>query len=112
MNLLTNAIQAMPEGGLIQVLTRVKGEMVEIRIRDTGQGMTDEVKSRIFEPFYTTKEVGEGTGLGLSISHGIIEQHHGQIEVDSLPGHGTEVILRLPIHWPAEAQAHEATEVG
>ena len=109
MNLLTNAIQAMPEGGLIHVLTRVAGEQVELRIRDTGTGMSEEVRARIFEPFFTTKEVGEGTGLGLSISHSIIEQHHGRIEIESLPGHGTEVVVRLPIHWPEPAaEAAEA----
>lgn len=100
MNLLTNAIQAMPQGGLIHLLTTVTGDEIEVRLRDTGQGMSEEVKARIFEPFFTTKEVGEGTGLGLSISHGIIEQHHGRIEVESLPGHGTEVIVRLPVRWP------------
>jgi signal transduction histidine kinase len=59
--------------------------------------MSEEVKKRIFEPFFTTKEVGQGTGLGLSISYGIIEKHHGTIQVESEPGKGSEFTIRLPI---------------
>ncbi len=62
--------------------------------------MSPEVTSRMFEPFYTTKPVGTGTGLGLSISYGIIERHHGRIEVDSAPGKGTTFVIRLPIRQP------------
>jgi signal transduction histidine kinase len=69
---------------------------VKIIIKDNGIGMTSEVKEHIFDPFYTTKEVGKGTGLGLSISYGIIEKHNGNIDVISEPGKGTEFIISLP----------------
>ena len=98
MNLMNNAIQAMPEGGLIHLITYPYPDEIEIRIRDTGKGIPEEVRNRIFEPFFTTKDVGEGTGLGLSISHGIIQQHGGTIKIESQDGQGTEVIIRLPIH--------------
>ncbi|MEL6674632.1 MAG: ATP-binding protein [Bacteroidota bacterium] len=99
MNLLTNAIQAMPKGGWIRISTKDLGEAVEIRIQDTGKGFPAADRHKIFEPFYTTKSIGEGTGLGLSISLGIIEQHHGTIEIDSMEGHGTEAVIVLPKHF-------------
>jgi len=71
--------------------------MVELEIEDSGGGIPKENLNRIFEPFYTTKPVGQGTGLGLSISYGIIEQHHGEIRVLSAPGKGTVFSVRLPI---------------
>jgi signal transduction histidine kinase len=100
MNLLTNSIQAIGGKGDIFIETISSGIGVKIIIRDTGSGMTPEVKKHIFEPFYTTKEVGSGTGLGLAISYGIIEQHHGNIDVISEPGKGTEFIISLPIVQP------------
>lgn len=96
MNLIVNAIQAIPETGQIQIDVRSLGEQVEIRISDSGVGMSSEVKKRIFEPFYTTKDVGVGTGLGLSITFSIIERHHGSIEVESTEGVGTTFIIKLP----------------
>jgi signal transduction histidine kinase len=97
MNVLTNAIQAMPQGGIIYLQTQQDGEEAVIRIRDTGVGMNEMTRSRAFEPFFTTKDVGEGTGLGLSISLGIVTQHQGTITLQSLEGQGTEVEIRLPI---------------
>ena len=99
MNILTNAVQAMTGKGTITVKTFVDKltNTVNISIADTGKGMTDEVKSKIFQPFFTTKGVGEGTGLGLSISYGIIKKHDGQIEVESTVGKGTIFIITLPI---------------
>jgi signal transduction histidine kinase len=97
MNILTNSIQAIENKGDIYIETISSGIGVKICIRDTGVGMTADVKKKIFEPFYTTKEVGSGTGLGLSISYGIIEQHGGNIDVISQPGKGTEFIISLPI---------------
>jgi signal transduction histidine kinase len=97
MNILTNAIQAIEGEGVIRISTAVEGSQVVIRIQDSGRGMSEEVKKRIFEPFFTTKEVGQGTGLGLSISYGIIEKHHGTIQVESKPGKGSEFTIRLPI---------------
>ncbi len=72
--------------------------VVKISIKDTGTGMTDEVKHKIFEPFFTTKEVGEGTGLGLSIVFSIIEKHKGHIDVLSEVDQGTEFIITLPVN--------------
>ena len=79
------------------VTTRSLGEMVEVRIRDNGNGIPPDIRDRIFNPFFTTKPTGQGTGLGLSISHDIVvQQHHGQLEVESEPGRFTEFVLRLP----------------
>jgi len=104
MNLITNAIQAIkmktnpqPEE-YIYISSKEEGDQVKISIKDTGPGMTDEVRQRIFEPFFTTKEVGEGTGLGLSIVFSIIEKHKGHIEVITKVNQGTEFIITLPIN--------------
>jgi signal transduction histidine kinase len=96
MNLLTNAIDAIGSNGKIFITTSSENSHVKISIRDTGEGMTDEVKKKLFDPFFTTKDVGKGTGLGLSISYGIIEKHNGKIEVKSEPRLGTEFIITLP----------------
>jgi signal transduction histidine kinase len=105
MNLLTNALQALPEeGGTITLTTISHGPEVEIRVQDNGCGIPPEVRNRMFEPFYTTKEVGEGTGLGLAISLGIIKQHKGQIQVESEAGLGTTVIIRLPVDFIGELE--------
>lgn len=97
LNLIFNAVDAMPNGGTIEAGTRVEGKTARFWIADTGNGMPAEVIARIFEPFYTTK--GErGTGLGLSASHGIIENHSGDINVISEPGKGTRFEVILPLH--------------
>ena len=96
MNILTNSIQAIEGKGDIHIQTVSSETGVKISIKDNGKGMTPEEKKHIFEPFYTTKDVGKGTGLGLSISFGIIEQHNGDIVVISEPGKGTEFIISLP----------------
>lgn len=101
MNILSNAIQAIEGTGDIWIQTREEAGTMLISIRDNGMGMPDEVKNRIFEPFYTTKKVGEGTGLGLSISFGIIEEHGGKIEVDSQTGHGTRFLIKVPVKQPS-----------
>lgn len=97
MNIISNAIQAITQEGVINIKTWSEGDMVKISLKDSGAGMTEEVRKKIFDPFFTTKEVGKGTGLGLSISYGIIEKHNGEIEVFSRPGQGTEFIITLPI---------------
>jgi signal transduction histidine kinase len=97
MNILTNCIQAIEDEGEIFIQTVSSDISVKIIIKDTGVGMSKDVKAHIFEPFYTTKEVGKGTGLGLSITYGIIEQHQGNIDVFSEPGMGTEFIISLPV---------------
>jgi signal transduction histidine kinase len=98
MNILSNAIQAIPETGKISIKTWEENDSVKISIKDTGTGISEKTKQKIFDPFFTTKEVGKGTGLGLSISYGIIEKHNGKIEVNSEIGKGTEFIIILPIH--------------
>ncbi|HKR04014.1 MAG TPA: ATP-binding protein [Bacteroidia bacterium] len=97
MNILTNAIDAIEENGKITVTTYRENNKLKISIRDTGKGMTEEIKKKIFDPFFTTKDVGKGTGLGLSISYGIIEKHNGKIEVISAAGKGTEFVITLPL---------------
>jgi signal transduction histidine kinase len=96
-NLITNAIHAMPKGGKITVATKGKNEHVSLIVSDTGSGMSNEVKKKIFEPFYTTKPVGQGTGLGLSVVHGIVEEHNGRILVHSSPGKGAKFEIVLPL---------------
>ncbi len=96
-NLVVNAIQAMPEGGKLNVLTDVQDQYVVCIVEDTGVGMTDDVLDRLFVPFFTTKEVNQGTGLGLPVVYGIIKSHSGTIEVKSKPGKGTKFTIRLPI---------------
>jgi len=101
MNLINNSIQAIKEKSRhdkdsIVITTTDHTENITIEIADTGSGMNDEVKQRIYEPFFTTKNVGEGTGLGLSIVFGIIEDHHGTIHVKSERGKGTSFVITLP----------------
>jgi two-component system NtrC family sensor kinase len=99
MNLVLNAAQAMDGSGTLTAITRLirDATFVEIEIRDTGPGIAPEKIDKIFEPFYTTKEIGRGTGLGLSIAYGIIERHHGSIHVESEVGRGTSFFVRLPV---------------
>jgi two-component system, NtrC family, sensor kinase len=101
LNLLTNAAQAIEGEGKILLHTTAEQDGVCIRILDTGCGMSEDVRARIFEPFFTTKPVGKGTGLGLSIVYRIIEDHGGRIEVRSVPGKGSEFIIRLPLRQQA-----------
>ncbi|MYM64546.1 response regulator [Pseudomaricurvus sp. HS19] len=101
-NLLVNAAQAIEGFGRIDIRMRAlaEAEAVEICIADNGQGMDDTTRGRIFDPFFTTKGVGVGTGLGLSVIYGIIQNHHGTIEVASTPGEGTRFTVTLPQHQP------------
>jgi signal transduction histidine kinase len=103
LNLLVNAAQAIPENGqgTITVRTAADGDNVRIEISDTGCGIAPENIQKIFDPFFTTKPVGTGTGLGLSLSYGIIQRHHGRIEVGSEVGRGTTFRITLPIRHPA-----------
>lgn len=105
MNLVVNAIQAMPEGGTITVTTSVRGDNVSVIVQDTGIGMDEEVKKQIFIPFFTTKDIDKGTGLGLAVVHGIVTSHGGTIEVSSKSGEGSRFEVRLPIGGSQEAGA-------
>jgi signal transduction histidine kinase len=95
-NLIDNAVDAMDGKGTIRLITRCENAFAMIEVADDGPGIPPEVQARMFEPFYTTKDVGAGTGLGLDISYRIIRQHNGTIEVQSQPGY-TRVIVRLPV---------------
>jgi signal transduction histidine kinase len=99
-NLVVNAIQATPGGGTVTLATGHDGEEAILIVRDTGVGMTNELKANIFTPFFTTKDVNEGTGLGLAVVHGIVAGHGGRIHVESEPGHGSRFEIRLPLHVP------------
>jgi len=96
-NLIFNAVDAMPVGGTIIVRARVDGGDVRLEILDSGTGMSDDVRQRCLEPFFSTKGQ-RGTGLGLSMVHATVEQHCGTLEIESEPGRGTTFIVRLPLH--------------
>ena len=100
MNLLLNAGHAIAERGNIVVSTGVSGDEVWVEFKDNGAGISPELRQRIFDPFFTTKPVGSGTGLGLSISYGIINKHHGRIDLDSTVGEGSCFRIVLPIRQP------------
>jgi PAS domain S-box-containing protein len=100
MNLAVNARDAMPDGGTLTIAALSDGESAILSVIDDGQGMDEETVARIYEPFFTTKPVGEGSGLGLSTVHGIVGQSGGTIEVESAPGTGTIFTIRLPLADP------------
>lgn len=95
-NILNNSIQAILDKGTVIIETKRINEFCEISIKDDGIGMDEKIKTRIFDQFFTTKDVGEGTGLGLSISYNIIKAHGGEILVESAPGKGTNIRILLP----------------
>lgn len=101
MNILSNGVQAIESQGNIWIATKLISaggiEKVRISFQDSGKGMSPQVMEKIFDPFFSTKEVGQGTGLGLSISYGVIENHNGEIEVKSQEGIGTEFIVTIPV---------------
>jgi signal transduction histidine kinase len=111
LNLITNALDAMPQGGVLTIKTRQvppplsseDGKWLEISITDTGIGITEELKKRIFDPFFTTKKMGEGTGLGLPICEKIIKEHSGRIEVESEVGKGSRFSIFIPVFERNEA---------
>ncbi len=95
-NLIFNAVDAMPNGGRVCLQTAIEETNAVIRVVDTGTGMSETVRQRCLEPFFSTK--GEnGTGLGLSMVHGIVERHQGRLEIESIPGEGTTFVIRLPL---------------
>jgi two-component system NtrC family sensor kinase len=112
MNILSNAAQAIEGNGEIWISTQHPpgSGQVQISIRDSGKGMSEETVEKIFDPFFTTKTLGQGTGLGLSISYGIVQRHGGDITVKSELGQGTEFIIVLPIEGPAANSQAKATK--
>jgi two-component system NtrC family sensor kinase len=105
LNLFLNARDAMPRGGWLSVTTRLEGDHVIAEIADTGSGIPSEQIARIYDPFFTTKNIGRGTGLGLSITYGIVREHDGTIHCDSAVGQGTRFRLALPVAHAAERSA-------
>jgi signal transduction histidine kinase len=101
LNLVLNALQAMPEGGALTITTRCENGSVVAEVSDTGTGIPEEIRDRIFDPFFTTRKVGEGTGLGLAVSHSIVAAHGGSIEVESEVGVGTTFRVTLARFQPA-----------
>ena len=97
LNLFLNAKDAMPKGGWLSIQTRVDDDRVVVEIADTGSGIPSEYLARIYDPFFTTKAIGQGTGLGLSISYGIVREHAGVIDCESVVGQGTRFIVSLPV---------------
>jgi two-component system, NtrC family, sensor kinase len=107
LNLFLNAIQAMPDGGILKVRSYIDRGEVKIDVGDSGVGIPAENLDKIFDPFFTTKEIGKGTGLGLSVSYGIIRKHHGHVEVQSEIGQGTTFSITLPPSGVNEEKTEE-----
>lgn len=114
LNLVLNAVQAMPEGGTLTLAAcpappqLQESPAIQLTVSDTGTGIPAELQSRVFDPFFTTKD--QGTGLGLAIVHALIEAHHGRIDVESHPGHGTSFLITLPqgpVHTPSTPASSE-----
>ena len=105
-NLLTNARDAMPQGGEIIIRSDYdkKRQQIKLQVQDSGVGFNPKLKTKIFDPFFTTKPIGKGTGLGLSIVMGIINAHGGTIDVDTKPKKGTTFTIYLPLQPPPEVQ--------
>jgi len=108
-NLVVNALQAMPDGGTLRLKTEAAADAVVLHVEDSGPGMSPEVLQQVFVPFFTTKDIGEGTGLGLPVVHGIVTAHEGTIHVHSEVGVGTRFEVRLPL---AAGQFEEARPDG
>ncbi|TFG84959.1 MAG: GHKL domain-containing protein, partial [Hyphomicrobiales bacterium] len=107
-NLLTNACDASQPGDQVTVRARLADGNVVIEVIDTGEGMAQDLLDQVFEPFVTTKAPRDGTGLGLSVVYRIVQDHGGQISIDSLPGRGTRVLLSLPGAAPSESELTES----
>ncbi len=112
-NVLNNAIDAIGDhDGIINITTRAEESNVKVHIKDNGPGMREDVVRKIFDPFFSTKEVGNGAGLGLSISFGIVQRHKGNIEVNSEIGEGTELIITLPLSQGKKKSANQSAKRG
>ena len=112
-NLVVNAVQAMPDGGKLTITTKSADEHVSLTVEDTGPGMSDDVIKKLFTPFFTTKEVGQGVGLGLAVVHGIVTGHRGTIEVRSEVGRGSSFEVKLPATGPVvEKEVSENADPG
>lgn len=109
-NLVVNALQAMPNGGNLIISTENLYDQVLLSIEDNGQGMSEDIMAQIFIPFFTTKGIGQGTGLGLPVVHGIVTSHGGSIKVNSEPGIGTVFRIILPLSPPADVKESDSDD--
>jgi len=107
LNILINALEATPEGGRVRLFSRIRDDVCEIEIRDDGPGMSPEIRQRASDPYFTTKP--DGTGLGLSVTRGIIEEHGGYIDINSVENQGCQVLISLPITQEAPSTASADT---
>ena len=120
LNLITNALDAMPGGGMLTIRTEQilpalpskDGRWLKISIADTGIGISDESKKKIFDPFFTTKKMGEGTGLGLAICEKIVKEHYGKIEVESEAGMGSTFLISIPIFQSETNEDNTSASLG
>jgi two-component system NtrC family sensor kinase len=112
LNLLVNAAQAINQQGIITVTTAVDGDWAVVQVADTGCGIEPRHLDRIFDPFYTTKEVGKGTGLGLSLCYDMVQKHAGELRVKSTVGKGSTFEVRLPLHAPEEDKGSDNTSAN
>jgi two-component system NtrC family sensor kinase len=115
LNLFINARDAMPKGGWLSIATRVEGGQAVIEVADTGAGIQPDHLSRIYDPFFTTKPIGQGTGLGLSITYGIVRENGGVITCESAEGKGTLFRLLFPLAQDAasiRAMGRDAADTG
>jgi len=111
MNLLSNAIDAIHDQGVITITTGADGDNYVVRVADTGHGIPEHLRHRVIDPFFTTKPLGKGTGLGLSITHSIVERHRGTLTFESEGGCGTVVTIRFPLNQRASAAPHSRRTV-
>ena len=100
MNLMMNAVQAMPEGGTLTVTSQSRGHEIELRIEDSGPGIPTQYMDRIWDPFFTTKPAGKGTGLGLSVTQRVVARHGGRIRAENRPEGGARFVIELPVDGP------------
>jgi PAS domain S-box-containing protein len=107
-NLCLNARDAMPKGGWLSIAARIEGDHAVVEVGDTGSGIRTDHLARIYDPFFTTKALGQGTGLGLAITYGIVQEHQGAIACESTLGQGTRFVIRLPL----AGQARQAADGG
>jgi signal transduction histidine kinase/HAMP domain-containing protein len=107
LNLVLNGLDAIDRGGWVRITTRARDGVAEIRVRDNGGGIAEELRDRVFEPFFSTKPPEKGTGLGLALCQDLVRENGGEIELEeSTVGVGTEFVIRLPLALPAELRAH------
>ena len=107
LNLALNGLDAVDRGGWVRITTRARAETAEVSVCDNGAGIAEELRDRVFEPFFSTKPPEKGTGLGLALCHDLVRENGGEIELkESTVGAGTEFVIRLPLAIRTELRAH------